>query len=842
METPGLGKERLVVPTDFTKSKAKVQDDLVPPSHFASSVSSAAAQRSTGGKMPVTATPINWTKPSLTSLHTPDKSQSNYWLAISQAHQEILELKKANQRLMMQQAENTNKVRENNTRPMERGELWASQWRLEAENYKAEAERLKGQVQTLKEAAIAHREEIRDKDIIHNRQARELEVVREELHKTKAEHGLFREELSQTKAQKEKLSSQFVNLDRKSSEEIQKLNRDLHISRGEAEDLSLKADRCKLQAEDVIKQQTQRLSKQLEEWKKNKETELEKLNASHIAEQQETSRENLELKDQLQIMSSEVLQLKGRLTEVSTEKDRLKDHLSQMRQAFETQSATLHSLRNYIGQLAPESGEKDRLNEAVERLNNEKAALQMTAELLTIRLNSVNEILFLQEEKIIKKNSTDSIVKNGSEYVHVLQLWREKVFKLCVQLRTKDIELTGEKHELLSQVNAIERQLQQEQHRTSVLQHSLEDKTAALDLERVEKETLKRGLAQTLKEHSQLKLQTEKDQEDLKYLSEAVHRFSLFFKEKLSEINTAQTKLNMCVHRLSFAKRRVATIQGLIMRRAALQKVQQSTKQVEQAADCISSLQTELQLVSEERDKLTLELRQTPELIEKALSDLKEQYQDRLMQKQQDLEQTVLDIHKAISERDQAQRSLEQIQDQLQQTQVKLEHLSCELHAQRASSQRALEEKVSEIEERCTAELNEMEDQVNRARAEHTRAVMMLRHFERQAAKKKEHLQRDLAQSEPVVPVNGLINHTAVGHSAALWEQREAASQTPTARPKVQLPADAQLLSVLEELQSLSAAVVNSSDDSAEEEGQATQDNNMKDSYRDARHGDAGEE
>ncbi|KAJ0062097.1 hypothetical protein NL108_015669, partial [Boleophthalmus pectinirostris] len=389
--------------------------------------------------------------------------------------------------------------------PVERSEQWASQWRLESENYKAETERLKGQVQTLKEAAVTHRAEIRDKDITLNRQAHELEMVCEELQKIKAELGLVREELSQAIIEKEQIRTQ-------SSEEIQMLNRDLEISREEAKDLSLKADQCRLQAEEAIKQQTQRLSKQLEELQKNQETKIQKLTASHSAELQKTVRENRELHDRLQIMSSEVLQLKGRLTEVSAEKNGLKDHLSQMRQAFETQSATLHSLRNYIGQLTPESGERDRLNEALERLNKEKAALQTTAELLTIRLNSVNEILTLQEEKLIKKNTTESFVKNGSEALHVLQLWREKVFKLCVQLRTKDIELRGEKYELLSQVwnqhllqvlltevflytfilyaqvNAIAQQLQQEQHQTSVLRHSLEDKTAALDLERVQKE------------------------------------------------------------------------------------------------------------------------------------------------------------------------------------------------------------------------------------------------------------------------------------------------------------------------------------------------------------------
>lgn len=39
----------------------------------------------------------------------------------------------------------------------------------------------------------------------------------------------------------------------------------------------------------------------------------------------------------------------------------------------------------------------------------------------------------------------------------------------------------------------------------------------------------------------------------------------------------------------------------------------------------ITNLQTELSLVCEERDKLTQELKRTPDLIENALADLKEQ-------------------------------------------------------------------------------------------------------------------------------------------------------------------------------------------------------------------------
>lgn len=43
-------------------------------------------------------------------------------------------------------------------------------------------------------------------------------------------------------------------------------------------------------------------------------------------------------------------------------------------------------------------------------------------------------------------------MRNGYEGLQLLQLWREKVFKLCVQLRSKDIDLREEKDKLLSKV------------------------------------------------------------------------------------------------------------------------------------------------------------------------------------------------------------------------------------------------------------------------------------------------------------------------------------------------------------------------------------------------------
>lgn len=53
---------------------------------------------------------------------------------------------------------------------------------------------------------------------------------------------------------------------------------------------------------------------------------------------------------------------------------------------------------------------------------------------------------------VLQQSSTDPLLKNTSEGLQVLQLWREKVFKLCVQLRLKDVEIRREKDKLLSDV------------------------------------------------------------------------------------------------------------------------------------------------------------------------------------------------------------------------------------------------------------------------------------------------------------------------------------------------------------------------------------------------------
>ncbi|XP_054611028.1 coiled-coil alpha-helical rod protein 1 isoform X2 [Dunckerocampus dactyliophorus] len=829
MDVYNTGKEKLNTPTDYTSpsNSRKPQVDLVPPSHFASSVQ--AAGLPAGDHISGTQPCVSWMNPSV-----PPAPPKDPWLVFTQSQEEVSTLSKENQCAVVLRGhniggrtpeDNPSDLRTRSTEGGVRWSRWEAEWCLEAGKHKAEAERLKEQMEALKETVQRYREEMRVKDNAISRQSHDLEVMHEEIGKVRTEHSQTKEELTHCRTQKEKISSQLERLKRESDEEIAKVRKE-----GEA--------KGEMSRQQEAEKQSLRLSQQLQQMQKKQEEELRLLSTSHCVELGAARKSNIELQSKVQIANQEVLQLKSSLMMVSAERDELKEQLRQTKQANDTQSATLHSLRNYIGQLVPDTVEKEQLNEAVERLNKEKAALQKTAELLTVRLNSMSEIVSLQEEKMLKNASTDPLVAKRSNSLHVLHLWRDKVFKLCVQLRLKDMELRDERERRLSELTLMDQQLQEEQHGTTVLQRSLDARIAELDQEKAEKETLQQDLAQACKESQEQKERCLSKEAELKITTDAVCGFSLVFHRSMAEVDAAQAKLNTFGQRLNFARGRVETVQALFMRRVALHKAQQASKQTEQAAESIRNLQTELSLVCEERSKLTQELKRSPELIEKALADMKEQYEKKLGQKQKELEQTWMELQQVMSEREEGQQNLQQVLAQMEESKVTHEKLRCELLSQKEHSEHTLQERVSEIESRCADKLSEMAVQVNTAKKEHTKAVMTLRQFEREVARRQNHwreteglpgehtkeevqckqteeAERHRHQLLAAVVERELSSHFPRVCTSALQNGAEKPSERSHSTG---LGAEERLISVLEELHTLSAAVVNSSEDSVEEE------------------------
>ncbi|XP_041750991.2 coiled-coil alpha-helical rod protein 1-like [Coregonus clupeaformis] len=177
-----------------------------------------------------------------------------------------------------------------------------------------------------------------------------------------------------------------------------------------------------------------------------------------------------------------------------------------------------------------------------------------------------------------------------------------------------------------------------------------------------------------------------------------------------------------------------------MMRKVALWRVQQATKAADPFSESASvrELQAELASACEERDKVTQELKRTPELIESALADVREQFDSEVRQLRQAAERSRGEAQESQAAREEAQQRLQEAHTQLEESSLNLEQLHAQLISQQETSDRALQERVFETEDCCAQQLRVMESLLNTARREHTKAVLALCQFEIQAEGERE--------------------------------------------------------------------------------------------------------
>ncbi|KAG5843478.1 hypothetical protein ANANG_G00151360 [Anguilla anguilla] len=840
--------EKLSAPADFVTSDSRnkqgieaAHNNLIPPSHFTSCPQTSTTVTMAGPAIG-RGSPMTWGMPMQASPL--GMENANPWLTIAQAKQEILELRKTNQRLMELRGnsssvwtcgphqEVTSKISS-----ADRSDLPSNCW-IDTE-WKLETERMRGLEKSgrgLKEAIGRQRDDIVKRDHSLNRKSEELEELRAELCQTKTDLSDTKAELGQSRAEQEQLCV-----------ELEKL-KNMEGERNRLEAQRTETELCQKETfEESCKLEILKLKEELLQTQRKHQAELEQLSVKHHTEVSALGQTNADLQDRLSYATEEIANLERRLQQVSEERDKLTEELSQVGKAYETQSTTLQRLRNYVGQLVPERQEEAKQSDMVQKLEKEKEALQVTAELLTIRLSSLVDILAIQEKEMGDTIRSDPLLKVGSKASQVLRCWREKVFVLLVQLRSKDIELRGERVKLLSTISTLEQEVKRLMNQASMFQHSLQDRIAELDLERVRRETAERELAQAMDKNERLKGLSQVTGSAMKTMTEAVQRFSLMFEDKVTEVQAAQRQLHRLNQRLTFAKGRVETIQGLVMRREALWKVQQASKLTDPASEC---QHTELALVCEERDNLVQELKRTPDLIEKALSEAHKRFESELKELKQSLLQSREKALKAEAGHSQALQKLQEAHTDMEEQTKSLEELRAELVNQEEQSERALREKVSETEARFVQQLKELESQLNTARREHTKAVLTLRQSERQAERDRERLremhllqdeqiqkemqelQKQLQETDKdrnillaIVHENGFLDQWKRARTTALYTSRalEAQHQSRTGGKAVHFeskvkPLTREMTSVLHDLQALSASVVNSSEISSEED------------------------
>ncbi|XP_063522087.1 coiled-coil alpha-helical rod protein 1 isoform X33 [Pongo pygmaeus] len=389
----------------------------------------------------------------------------------------------------------------------------------------------------------------------------------------------------------------------------------------------------------------------------------------------------------------------------------------------------------------------------MQHLQEDRDSLHATAELLQVRVQSLTHILTLQEEELARKvQPSDSLEPEFTRKCQfLLNRWREKVFALMVQLKAQELEHSDSVKQLKGQVASLQEQVTSQSQEQAILQRSLQDKAAEVEVERIGAKGLQLELSRAQEARHRWQQQTASAEEQLRLVVNAVSSSQIWLESTMAKVEEAAARLPSLNNRLSYAVRKVHTIRGLIARKLALAQLRQESCPLPPP---VTDVSLELQQLREERNRLDAELQLSARLIQQEVGRAREQGE---------------------AERQQLSKVAQQLEQELQQTQESLASLGLQLEVARQGQQesteeavslrqeltqqqelygQALQEKVAEVETRLREQLSDTERRLNEARREHAKAVVSLRQIQRRAAQEKErsrelrHLQEEARKEE----------------------------------------------------------------------------------------------
>ncbi|XP_073405049.1 coiled-coil alpha-helical rod protein 1 isoform X2 [Dendrobates tinctorius] len=541
--------------------------------------------------------------------------------------------------------------------------------------------------------------------------------------------------------------------------EIQKLEKEVAVAQEKEEEMLWMAqemEALKLACREAEEAEGRR--RQVEETKKQAEKmaeiqkmqELQSLVESHKMESDKLMVRASTLESQLQEereeKTLEVKRLREELHVVNEKRAAAEAELSESHVKLETQNALVLQLRTYIGELVPDNRqaqeqkrEKTELQKTIQLLEKERDTLQTSMSLLQTRLSSLTHILSLQETDLCRK-----AVKHldGQKTQQLLKLWREKVFSLMVQLKSEGINKENDDRKMQDKICTLENSLQESNQQLALYSHAMQDRTAEVEMERVRNKCLHDKMTAAQATATSLSSRAEKAEQTVLQLKQMIDSFVQVFYTQESSFRGALQRLVTLGQRVSFATKRVDTIQGLVAQRLALVKLRQEEQPSDTVTDDIcrpsyDDLRAEVSLLNEERDRLSGELKRSALIIDGRVTETREKLEAEI----EVARQTASLLRSSLHETEERERTLrEQILDlerRLQEACETTTRLQEQLCDQKEEYEKELQDKVRAVEEKATQQLAQMEKHLHEARREHTKAVVTFRQTERQIQREK---------------------------------------------------------------------------------------------------------
>ncbi|XP_063667907.1 coiled-coil alpha-helical rod protein 1 isoform X9 [Pan troglodytes] len=401
------------------------------------------------------------------------------------------------------------------------------------------------------------------------------------------------------------------------------------------------------------------------------------------------------------------------LAEAQREAELLRKQLSKTQEDLEAQVTLVENLRKYVGEQVPSEVhsqtwelERQKLLETMQHLQEDRDSLHATVELLQVRVQSLTHILALQEEELTRKvQPTDSLEPEFTRKCQsLLNRWREKVFALMVQLKAQELEHSDSVKQLKGQVASLQEKVTSQSQEQAILQRSLQDKAAEVEVERMGAKGLQLELSRAQEARRRWQQQTASAEEQLRLVVNAVSSSQIWLETTMAKVEEAAAQLPSLNNRLSYAVRKVHTIRGLIARKLALAQLRQESCPLPPP---VADVSLELQQLREERNRLDAELQLSARLIQQEVGRAREQGE---------------------AERQQLSKVAQQLEQELQQTQESLASLGLQLEVARQGQQESTEEAAS-----LRQELTQQQELYGQ--------VVSLRQIQRRAAQEKERSQ-----------------------------------------------------------------------------------------------------
>ncbi|XP_075439675.1 coiled-coil alpha-helical rod protein 1, partial [Ascaphus truei] len=272
-----------------------------------------------------------------------------------------------------------------------------------------------------------------------------------------------------------------------------------------------------------------------------------------------------EQRERREKQAQEMTCLRGELRVANQDKETLVEELGQSRLELDSQNSLVQQLRTYIGELVPDNRrveeqkrERMELQSTIETLEKERESLQTSACLLHTRLSSLTHILSLQEGELCKKG----VPGEGERSRLLLSQWREKVFSLMVQLKSEEINKENGSRKIREKILSLEHSLEASGQQQNILLHTLQDRTAELDMERVRSKSLQGELSDRNTTSARLHSRAEKAEQALLHLKQMIDGSVQALSAQDVSLRAALSRLVTLGQRVTFATKRVDTIQG----------------------------------------------------------------------------------------------------------------------------------------------------------------------------------------------------------------------------------------------------------------------------------------